>query len=214
LTGSPPRGAVSLAVPRPLAAAPRAAPPPRDPDEALRRLLEGNERFRAGRITSPHRNLERLDEVAEHQHPFASVLACADSRVPVELIFDQGFGDLFVCRSAGNIAPPELVASLEYGAAVLGTHVILVLGHSSCGAVRAAIAGDAVPGQISSLFWHLAPAVERAGPDAGAVTAENARTQAGLLRRASPVLAGLVGEGRLSIVAGVYDLRTRGVRLV
>jgi carbonic anhydrase len=189
-------------------------PPPRDPDEAPRRLMEGNERFRGGHITSPHRNLDRLDEVAAEQHPFACVLACADSRVPVELIFDAGFGDLFVCRSAGNIASPELVGSLEYGAAVLGAQVVLVLGHSSCGAVKATIAGEPVPGQISSIFWHIAPAVERAGDDPVAVTAENARIQASLLRRASPVLGALVRERRLLVAAGVYDLHSREVRLL
>jgi carbonic anhydrase len=199
---------------RPLAAASARRAPPATPGEALERLLEGNRRFRSGAAEAPHATAERLREVEHDQHPFAAVLSCADSRVPVELVFDAGFGDLFVCRSAGNVAPPELVASLEYGAAVLGTTVILVLGHSSCGAVKAALAGEPVPGQISTLFWHIAPAIERAGPDPDAVIAENARIQAALLRRASPVLAGLVRDGRLLVVPAVYDLRTRVVTRV
>lgn len=202
------------AAPGALAARPAPLPRPADPDEALRRLMDGNERFRAGTITSPHRNLEWLEEVAGGQHPFAAILACADSRVPVELVFDQGFGDLFVCRSAGNIASPELVGSLEFGTEVLGAQVLMVLGHSSCGAVKATIAGEAVPGQISSIFWHIAPAVERAGPDVAAATAENARHQANLLRRASPVLARRIRDGQLRVDAAVYDLHSRAVVLV
>ena len=95
------------------------------------------------------------DRTAEKQQPFAALLSCADSRVPVEIIFDQSIGELFVTRVAGNIATPEIIASLEYGAAVLGIKVILVLGHAGCGAVKAAIQAKAVPGQISALFPHL-----------------------------------------------------------
>ena len=100
---------------------------------------------------------------AEKQEPFAAVLSCADSRVPVELAFDQSIGHIFVTRVAGNIITPEIIGSLEYGAAVLGTKVILVMGHANCGAVDAAIKGKEVPGQISSLFPHIQPAVDQAG---------------------------------------------------
>jgi carbonic anhydrase len=204
----------ACAVPPATVAPPRILPWPHTPREALRRLMDGNERFRSGRPIRPHQSAERLDELVGGQAPFAAILSCADSRVPVELVFDQGFGDLFVCRSAGNVAPPDLVGSLEYGTQVLGARVLMVLGHSSCGAVSATIAADSVPGQISSIFWQIRPAVERAGPDLAAATAENARIQGNLLASASTVLARRVRDGELLVVAAVYDLRSRAVVLV
>ena len=184
------------------------------PDQALSALMDGNRRFVSGRVTEPHRSLDRVREVAPKQAPFAAVLACADSRVPVEILFDQGFGDVFVCRAAGNIATPEIIGSLEFGTAVLGARVLMVLGHTACGAVVAAANGGAVPGQISSLFAHLRPAVQRAGGDAEKAIVENARVQADLLAASSPVIAGLVREGKLKVVAANYDLRTGQVALV
>jgi carbonic anhydrase len=123
------------------------------PDAALQTLLEGNQRFAEKRLTSFDEDLAilRQNTVAK-QEPFAAVLSCADSRVPVELAFDQSIGHLFVTRVAGNIATSEVIASLEYGAAVLGTRAILVLGHGGCGAVKATMDGKAVPGQISELY--------------------------------------------------------------
>jgi carbonic anhydrase len=109
-------------------------------------------------------------------------------------------------RVAGNIATSELIASLEYGAAVLHTKAILVMGHGSCGAVDAAIKGVAVPGQISQLFAPLRPAIERAGPDLDAAIKENARIQAKIVATGSPLLAGLIRDGKLKVVAGYYDL--------
>ena len=189
--------------------------PVNTPDEALAALREGNARFVAGRVTEPNRSLARVREVAPRQSPFAAVLGCADSRVPVELLFDQGFGDLFVCRAAGNVATPEIVASLEFGTLVLGSKLLLVLGHSSCGAVAATIAGEPVPGQISTLYQRIEPAVEAVpgrGPEA--VAAENVRIQVRLLRRASPVVAGLVRDGKLRVVGGMYDLKTGVVKFL
>lgn len=180
--------------------------PVRTPDEALQALREGNARFVRGEVTEPNRNLARVREVAAGQTPFASILGCADSRVPVELVFDQGFGDLFVCRAAGNIVTPEILGSLEFGTLVLGSKALVVLGHSACGAVKATIAGDAVPGQISALYQHIQPAVDAAGPDLDLAIAENVRIQARLLARSSPVIAGLMREGKLKVVGGVYDL--------
>ena len=134
------------------------------------------------------------------------MLSCADSRVPVEFIFDQSIGHVFVTRIAGNVCTPEMIASLEYGAAVLGVPVIVVLGHDGCGAVKATIDGKAVPGQISALYAPLRPAVERAGPDLTAAIKANAQIQAGLLRTASPVIAALVKTGKMKVVAAYYDL--------
>ena len=185
------------------------------PDAALKALLDGNERFVSGSLTSFDQDLKILrDHTVEKQEPFAAVLSCADSRVPPEIVFDQSIGHIFVTRVAGNVVTPEIIGSLEFGAAVLGTKVILVLGHAGCGAVKAAIQGNAVPGQISSLFPHIQPAVDQAGSDLAAATKANASIQAGLLGKASPVLAPMVKEGKLKIVAGYYDLDTGKVTLV
>ena len=145
---------------------------------------------------------------------FAAVLSCADSRVPVELIFDQTIGHIFVTRVAGNVATSEIIASLEYGAAVLGTKVILVMGHAGCGAVKATIQGAEVPGQISSLYPHIQPAVDQAGSNLEAATKANAKIQAALLRKASTVISGLVKENKLKVVAAYYDLGTGVVSLL
>ncbi len=185
------------------------------PEAALQAMMDGNRRYTEGRLISFQQDLEELKQkTAESQAPFAAVLSCADSRVPVELVFDQSIGHLFVTRVAGNIATSEIIGSLEYGAAVLGTKAIMVLGHANCGAVKAAMAGKAVPGQISGLYPALRPAVDEAKGDfVGAIKA-NAQIQARLLREASPVLAELVKKSELKIVAGYYDLASGKVTLV
>ena len=184
------------------------------PDAALKELLAGNERFAANQLTSVEHDLEVLKEhTADKQEPFAAVLACADSRVPVELIFDQTIGHLFVTRVAGNMVTPEIIASLEYGVAVLGVKVLLVLGHTSCGAVNAAMKGDAVPGQISVLYKHLRPAVEKSGGDLGKAIGLNAEYQAELLRTSSTVVKDALKAGKLKVESGVYDLTTGRVAL-
>lgn len=179
------------------------------PDAALRELLAGNERFAANRLTSIEHDLSILKEkTLDKQEPFAAVLACADSRLPVELIFDQTIGHIFVTRVAGNMITPEIIASLEYGVAVLGVKVMLVLGHSNCGAVKAAMKADAVPGQISALYQHLQPAVEKSGGDFAKAIATNAQLQAELLGSSSTVMRKAAKEGALKIASGVYDLAT------
>ena len=184
------------------------------PDEALKELMDGNERFVSERMTSFEHDLKILkDHNADKQEPFAAVLSCADSRVPVELIFDQTIGHIFVTRVAGNMVTPEIIASLEYGAAVLGTKVIVVLGHAGCGAVKATIENKEVPGQISALYPHIRPAVEKAGSDLSAAIKANAEIQASLLRESSPVMAPMVKDNKLKIVAGVYDIATGKVTL-
>jgi carbonic anhydrase len=185
------------------------------PDAALARLMDGNARFVAGRLTSFDEDLAALKQnTVTNQEPFAAVLSCADSRVPVELVFDQSIGHVFVARVAGNICTPEIIASLEYGAAVLGTVAIIVLGHSGCGAVKATIAAKPAPGQISALYAPIRPAVERAGSDLDAAIKANAQIQADLLRTASPVIAGLVTEGKLKVAAGFYELASGLVSLL
>lgn len=185
------------------------------PDEALKELVDGNGRFASGKLTAHEHDLSILKQkLVSNQEPFASVLTCADSRIPVEMVFDQTIGRLFVTRVAGNMITPEIIGSLEFGAAVLGTKVILVLGHSDCGAVKAAIANKTVPGQISSLYPHLQPAVDRGNRDLKVTTRANARIQARLLAESSTVVAGLVKEGQLKVVAGYYDIGSGEVTLL
>jgi carbonic anhydrase len=185
------------------------------PDAALQELMDGNRRFTSGRLTSFEQDLAILKQnTIEKQEPFAAVLSCADSRVPVELVFDQSIGQIFVVRVAGNVVTPEIIASLEYGAAVLGTKVILVMGHGSCGAVKATIQAKEVPGQISALYPHIQPAVDQAGPNLEAAAKANAKIQAGLLREASTVIAGLLKEGKVKVVAGYYDIASGSATLL
>jgi carbonic anhydrase len=185
------------------------------PDEALKALLDGNARFVAGRLTSFDEDLKILrDHTVDRQEPFAAVLSCADSRVPVEIIFDQSIGHVFVSRVAGNVSNSEIIASLEYGAAVLGTRVIMVLGHDDCGAVKAAMQNKAVPGQISALFPHLRQAIDQGGSNLEDVIKANALIQAATLEQSSPLLAPMVKAGKLKIVAAYYDLATGKVTLV
>jgi carbonic anhydrase len=177
--------------------------------------MAGNQRFITGRMTSNEHDLAILKEkTIDKQEPFAALLSCADSRVPVELIFDQTIGHLFVTRIAGNFVTPEIIASLEYGAAVLGTEVILVMGHANCGAVKATIQGKEVPGQISALFPHIQPAVDQAGPNLEATTKANAKIQAALLRESSTVISSMVKQGKVKVVAGYYDVGTGAVTIL
>jgi len=181
-------------------------PAPTTPDEALAELVQGNARFVNGELLQPHRELERVRQLAAKQEPYAAVLGCADSRVPVEILFDEGFGDAFVVRVAGNLATPVEIASLEYAVAVLGTKVVMVLGHDECGAVKAALEGKPVPGQIDMLYQYIVPAIERGTNDLAAAIRANVRFQARRLRQASPVLAAAVDGGTLKIAGGVFDL--------
>ncbi len=180
---------------------------PDTPEDALQLLIQGNQRFVAQTLVSFKEDLDILKAGSEeHQEPFAAVLSCADSRVPLELVFDQSIGHVFVVRVAGNIATPDTIASLEYGAAVLGVKAILVLGHTNCGAVKATLAGKAVPGQISGLYQYIQPAIAGANGDLKKASAQNAGLQASVLRETSPVLSELVKAKKLLIGAAMYDV--------
>jgi carbonic anhydrase len=184
---------------------------PPNPDRALQLLIKGNERFVENKRKFPDQDWRRITQVAPSQEPFAAILGCADSRVPAEIVFDQGFGNIFVCRVAGNVVTPEEIGSLEFAALVLGVKVILVLGHERCGAVKAAIEGGALPGHIGSLTEAILPAVESSKNQPGdkvenAVKA-NVRLQAQRCK-ASPVLNQLIEERKLKIVGAYYDLDT------
>jgi carbonic anhydrase len=184
------------------------------PDAALQELLAGNQRFASNQLTSFEHDLAILkDKTVSKQEPFAAVLSCADSRVPVELVFDQTIGHIFVTRVAGNIVTPEIIASLEYGVAVLGVKALVVLGHSGCGAVKAAMKADTVPGQISSLYVSLRQAVEQSGEDFVKAITANAKIQADLLRTSSTVIRDAYKGGSLKVESGVYDLATGKVTM-
>jgi carbonic anhydrase len=198
------------------AAAPSVEAMPVSPDDALQRLIDGNARYVANISVNVDYSAGRAQR-ALGQQPFAAIVSCADSRVAPELIFDQGPGDLFVVRVAGNFINEDGLASLEYGAAVLGIGTIVVLGHSSCGAVDAAIRsiedGTVLPGHMPSLVEAIRPAVEAAMADGppgllAAATAGNAKRNAERARSAEPLLSGLHKSGRLKAVAGVYDIAT------
>jgi carbonic anhydrase len=181
------------------------------PDNAIEQLMQGNKRFATQKVKQPNRGSFRLREVAKGQNPFAAILGCADSRVPAEIVFDQGLGDLFVVRVAGNVATPEEIGSLEYGTLVLGAKVILVLGHQKCGAVKATIEDKPVPGKIGSILEQIKPAVVASQNQSGDLlknaTLANIKNQIAILKT-SPVVADLIKGDKLKIIGGFYDLDT------
>jgi carbonic anhydrase len=188
------------------------------PDGALKKLMEGNQRFVQGKRENPNQGMQRLTEVAESQSPFAAILGCADSRVPAEIVFDQGLGDLFVCRVAGNIATSEEIGSLEFGTMVLGAKLIMVLGHKRCGAVKATMEGGRFLGQIGSLIDDIKVGVERAERQPGQNKLEtaikaNISYQVEVLN-SDAILGDLVDKGELKIVGAYYDLDTGEISLL
>jgi carbonic anhydrase len=187
-------------------------------DQALKELLMGNDRYVNSQQIHPRQTGERRSEVAGGQQPFAIVLTCADSRLSPELIFDQGLGDLFVIRVAGNIIDDAILGSIEYAAEHLHSPLLVVLGHSSCGAVGATVAGGELAGHLPSLARAIGPAVDRVRNQGGdlldnAVRA-NAKMVAEQLQSSQPVLANLAGAGRLKVVAAYYDLTSGKVTIL
>jgi carbonic anhydrase len=194
-----------------------AVPSSLSPDEALQKLIAGNQRFAEHHPQYPDQSAARMLEVAQAQHPFATVLSCADSRVPAEIVFDQGIGDIFDVRIAGNIATPAALGSIEYAVALLETPLLMVLGHERCGAVTAAVQNEPLPGAISTFVKAILPAVEQVKNQPGdqidnAVTA-NVAYQIEQLKRSS-LLTERLQAGKLKIVGGRYDLDTGLIRLV
>ena len=189
---------------------------PASPEEALRLLKEGNARYVANEPVNTDHSLDRAKRSAG-QKPFAAVVACSDSRVAPEIIFDQGLGDIFVVRVAGNFINEDGLASLEFGAAALGVQVIVVLGHTACGAVDATIQSiedrTLPPGHLPSLVEAIRPAVYDVMPGnpadlLSAAIAQNARLNADKASRSGPVLAELKQAGKLVAVPAVYDIAT------
>jgi carbonic anhydrase len=197
------------------AAAPESAP---DADRILVDLAAGNQRFVAGKCTHPNQNAARRAELAKAQHPMAAVLACSDSRVPPEIIFDRGMGDLFVIRVAGNTADDVALGSMEYAVEHLHTKVLMVLGHERCGAVSAAVAGGEAPGHIRSLVEALLPAVRaakgRPGDTIDNAVHINVEQVVAKVRASQPILAEAVKAGHVKLVGAYYDLDTGKVTIL
>jgi len=213
------------------------------PAEAISRLKEGNGRFTAGNPRHPHESVDernyiaansyenagtislgmtseqaakRRAQLANSQHPFAIILSCSDSRVPPEIVFDEGLGDLFIVRVAGNVLNDEGLGSIEYGVEVLGARLIVVLGHSSCGAVDAAMktvaAKGKAPGHIQSLVTAIKPVVDSTPKaDLETMTKANAKHVVDALRSSAPILKARVDSGEVKVIGGYYTLDTGAV---
>lgn len=192
------------------------------PDEALARLLDGNKRFVAAKMFHPNESVEARNKLATGQAPFAAILGCADSRVPPEIVFDHGLGDLFVVRVAGNIVEDAGSGSFEYAVEHLGTPLIVVLAHERCGAVKATVetleAGGEAPGHIAELVRKLKPAVDKSKDQPGDkidnAVRENAKRMAAELAGLEPILKEKVEQGKLKVVAMRYDLDTGAVEVI
>jgi carbonic anhydrase len=200
-----------------------ARPPPKpqnalSPEASLERLLRGNRRYVEGRHDFKH---ER-EVLTGGQNPYAGILSCADSRIAPEYAFDSGRGDLFVCRVAGNFANDDIVASMEYAVAMLGTPLILVLGHDRCGAVDATIKSlkdnTVLPGHLPSLVTALAPAVKAVSQHEGNALdnaiRQNVIDNVAKLKSATPILSAAAEQGKLKVVGGIYRLGNGRVDMV
>ncbi len=187
-------------------------------DQAMSRLMEGNKRYAAGNQLRPRQTPARRIEVAEAQKPIAAILGCADSRVPPEVIFDQGLGDLFVVRNAGNIVDDTVLGSLEYAVEHLHVPLVMVLGHKDCGAVTEAIKGGEAIGHVANLLKAIQPAVEKVKRQPSTMLDNAVRANVVMavarLRTSQPLLAKLALEGKIKIFGAYYDLSSGEVNVL
>jgi carbonic anhydrase len=178
--------------------------------QALQKLIEGNKRFTLSKQSHPNQNKERRQELAKGQKPFAVIVGCSDSRVPPEIIFDQGLGDLFVIRVAGNIVDDVALGSIEYAVDHLGTRLIVVLGHSKCGAVTATVQGGTPHGHVGSIMEAIKPAISAAkdlpGNLADNTIKANARLVASQIQSSQPILSELARLDKIAVVSAYYDI--------
>ena len=189
------------------------------PADAVSKLKEGNGRYTSGNLQHPGQTTERRAELTKDQHPFAVILSCSDSRVPPEIVFDQGLGDLFVVRVAGNVIDDHGLGSIEYAVDYLGARLIVVLGHQSCGAVKAAketiAAKGKAPGHIQSLVTAIKPVVEATAKDDLDTTVKaNVKHVVQALRSSTPILKAKVDSGEVQVIGGYYSLDTGAVSLL
>jgi len=208
-------GALSITMTR--AAMAVVAAPTMPANQALKLLLEGSQRFVAGQLEHPNQTPDRRAEVAKGQHPFASVLACSDSRTPPEIIFDRGLGDIFTVRVAGNVADKVVIESLDYSVKHLGVRVVMVLGHRRCGAVIAAVEGHEEEGDVGPMLSELRPAVAASKGMPGDPIENAVRENVKLVMKnlaTSTELSAMVKSGELKIVGGIYDLDTGTIEML
>ena len=184
--------------------------------QALQRLKDGNQRFVDAKMLHPDQTTEQRIKLAKAQHPFAVILTCSDSRLAPEIIFDQGLGDIFVVRVAGNISDDVVLGSVEYAVEHLGVPLVIVLGHKSCGAVSSAVSGGEIPVHINSLTNAIQPAIAIAKTQTGDLVDNTVRANVALVvqqfNASKPVLAELVHEGKVKIIGEYYDLDDGTVR--
>lgn len=194
-----------------------------NPDEALKLLQEGNKRFIEGKPAHINAGLNRVKETSKGQHPFVTINSCSDSRVPVELLFDRGFGDIFVIRNAGNVSDTDEVGTIEYGTEHLGTRLVVILGHTSCGAVTAVAKGDSVEGNIPKLVDNIVPAVNKVkSKNAGhthdkwlneAITQNVWQSYEDLLNK-SEIVKHLIKDGKVKVVGAMYNVENGEVKFL
>ena len=190
--------------------------------ESLQKLMDGNKRFITGTLAQKDLGDVKRKELAKGQNPFAVVLTCSDSRVPPELLFDQGLGDIFVVRVAGNVVDPIALGSIEYAAEHLGSPLLLILGHSKCGAVKATLEAKGKPeGNIGAILKKIMPAADAARkkggtPDEILETAikENTKNVYADVVKNSKIIPHLMQEGKFTIAAGEYDITTGKIEMI
>lgn len=188
-------------------------------DQALKRLIAGNERYREGRLKHPNQTPDRRREVADGQRPFAIIIGCSDSRVPPEILFDQGLGDLFVVRTAGGVVDDAALGSIEYAVSHLKTPLIVVLGHSRCGAVTAtASAQGTLDGRLQCLVDAIRPAVDQVRDQADDLINRASKVLAEMtaqqLRETGPILSHGATCGNLMLIAAYYDMTSGGLDIL
>jgi len=189
-----------------------------NPNDSIQELVDGNMRFYGGKANHPNQAEARRYELLAGQHPFAVILTCSDSRVPPEIIFDRGIGDLFVIRTAGNVVDDVAIGSIEYAVEHLHTSLVVVLGHQGCGAVSAAVKGGDVGGHIASIIHRIQPAVAAAKGLVGDTLTNtvdlNVWNVVNKLKASQPILGGLVKNGTIKIIGARYDMDSGKVNLL
>lgn len=185
-------------------------------EAAMKKLVEGNKRFVTGKAINPDRDKKRREEIASAQHPFVVILTCSDSRVSPEVIFDQGLGDIFEIRDAGNIVDNVVLGSIEYAVEHLHSPLVVVLGHERCGAVSAAVAGGEIPGHIGAIVEEMKESVEKAKAKGGDIidnaVYENIDATVKKISESQPVIEELVKSGKVKVVGAYYDLDSGEVK--
>jgi len=186
--------------------------------QSLKKLLDGNKRCATCKQQNPRQDAKRRKEVTKGQKPFAVIVGCSDSRIPPELIFDQGLGDLFVVRLAGNIVDALALGSIEYAVEHLDTKLVVVLGHGKCGAVTAAAQSADAPGHVGGIVRAIQPAIKRARKLQGDLVENAIRVNVSLvvnkIKSSKPILAEMVNKGEIEVVGAYYNIETGAVELL